>query len=325
LINRTTVWADRILNKCGIDESLACIAVVGSVGRREALKASDLDLLPIWSGDEADLPVFDQAMDQLRCILRFELSIDVSTSRDLMRSTQLTELSHAESIGGDKDDRRKLTQRILVLTEASQAGGKFKLLDVRSRILEAYVGNDGTQRTASRHPLAVCNDIARYFRTVCLDYKSRAETKPENWCLRNTKLRGARKFWYFSTLFAISSIISEVRTTDQENVAGAIVRILGDSPVIRLFRASAGDVKTAVGRILVEYAEYLRELGDNSVRNTLNSVEFETRFREQLPNGTINPFPSIYASSKKMHQEMIEVLGCSDPNIRRKVLDWFLL
>lgn len=326
LIRSTESCANAIFREYGVDSRFACISVVGSVGRREALEASDIDMLPIWGGPPSGFKPFKDAMEILRERIRQELSIEVSSSRDLMRCTQLSKLSNAITIGGDKDNRRSLTQRILILTEGSHAGGGLSLIDVRRRILEAYVGNQNTQRTASRHPLAVCNDIARYFRTVCVDYKSRAEAKPENWCVRHSKLRGARKFWYFSTAISIASIVAQVPVKDNETVVNRLIEILNIPPILRVFCAATGtDSKAVVGRLLGEFSTYLREMSNASVRSGLNLVEFEHRFSEELPNGGANPFPRIFNTTKRMHREMMLFIDTVDNNVREKLLDWFLL
>ena len=83
--------------------------------------------------------------------------MDASQGRDLMRAASLDELTNPEKIGGDKDDRVGLTQRILILTESAEAGGARPLSAVRREILQAYA----IERTAGRHPLAFCNDLAR--------------------------------------------------------------------------------------------------------------------------------------------------------------------
>ncbi len=320
--------ADEVLDQHRLDKNRACLAVVGSMGRHEAVEASDLDLLPIWcDGEPSDFHKFDTAMEDLRTRLRKELGIDVSTSRDLMKSAKLSTLTEVESIGGDADDRRKLTQRVLLLTESSQAGGHLSLDQVRRAILAAYVGDGTTTRTASRHPLAVCNDIARYYRTVCMDYKSRAESKPENWCLRLLKLRGARKFWYFSTLLSVSSKIVDGGGTPNEEQFDALAQIFSTPPIRRLYGAlaDADDARASAIDVLNAYLTYLHKLSSPDVRSALNSVEFESRMELALPGGGVNPFPDIYNRSKELHRNLRIALMTVPEPIREKAIDWFLL
>ena len=312
-----------VLDEHGVDSNNVCIGVVGSIGRHEGLYTSDVDLLPIWGGASSAFSDFAIVMENLREKVRHELSIDVSTSRDLMRSTQVSELCEAESIGGDTDDRRRLTQRILLLTESSQAGGHLSLNTVRRKILEAYVGDEVSQRTASRHPMSVSNDIARYYRTVCMDYKSRAETRPENWCLRVCKLRGQRKFWYLATLFSISQAFEDSSELNHSQKIDLLAKVFEFPPMLRLCMA-ASDAEIVA--IIECYIAYISELGEEDVRHALNLVIFDQRFEDLLPDGvTQNPFPSLYQQSKRLHEKMLEALVLAEPSIRKRALDWFLL
>jgi hypothetical protein len=174
----------------------ACCVVVGSVGRQEALEASDIDLIPVLRSAAA-LAGFQPHDKALRQGIKEKLGIKVSQGDDLTRCVSLEELTEPESIGGEKDGSSPLTKRILILTEGKQAGGKLPLNDVRQAVMKAYAGAD---RSRGRHVLSLCNDIARYYRTLCIEYKAKVDDPDKDWCTRNVKLRHSRKFWYFSCL-----------------------------------------------------------------------------------------------------------------------------
>lgn len=58
------------LNGSNLDPKHICIATVGSTARREAMEASDIDLLPVWCGDAKDLPHFEDLTGKVREDLR---------------------------------------------------------------------------------------------------------------------------------------------------------------------------------------------------------------------------------------------------------------
>jgi len=291
------------------------MTVMGSVGRREALDASDFDLVPV-ARDEETLEWLLTNNVELREGLAKALDIDVSMGRDLTKAVSLTYLTDPERIGGDQDGRTGLTQRILVLTEASQAGGGMPIATVRRDILSAYAH----ERTAGRHPLAYCNDLARYYRTVCIDYKGRVDTTAKDWCTRNVKLRHPRKVWYFSSLVSVVSISRNIRP-DHPAFVDELLGSLALPPILRLFQALNPSAKIAAGRLLDQYAWYLEFMADQSRRDQLASISHEMRYEPTINN----PFPSLQWNSKVLHAEMIAVLENLGAEVRSRILDWFLL
>ncbi|SCY90799.1 hypothetical protein [Rhizobium sp. NFACC06-2] len=325
LISKANAVVSASLQGSRLDQSQMCVAIVGSTARYEALEASDIDLLPIWSGSAADFPHFVDLTGKVREDLRRQLDVDVSTSRDLMRSTRLADLCKADGIGGDTDHRRTLTQRMLILTESEQLGGGLGIDEVRRRILEAYVGDRDYDRTVSKHPLAVCNDIARYYRTLCVDYKSRAETKPESWAERHAKLRNARKLWYFSTLLALSTQISGLKGKSHSYIFDAMAKTLSLTPALRLQAAVKTDSEEDARKVLTHYADYLTDMSEPAFRESLKDVSFEDRDEPKLSDGTINPYYAMHKRSREMTDAMISMVLNSPDEVRKQVFTWFLL
>lgn len=317
--------ATHSLDGSALDPSNICIAAVGSVARREAMTASDIDLIPIWKGDPKEFPHFNDLTGKVREDLRRATGLDVSTSRDLMRSTQLTTLRKADGIGGDQDYRRTLTQRMLILSESSHLAGGLSIEEVRREILEAYVGDREIERTVSRHPLAVCNDIARYYRTLCVDYKSRAETKPESWAERHAKLRNARKLWYFGTLVAISKNVADIQQGQHRELFDTLAKTLSLPPILRLFSAADGNALNHAVNVLNIFAKYLSDMGDQSFRDELSKIDYESREAETLSDGQRNRYRDMDARAREMSSFMIEMLLSTEEKVRRKAFNWFFL
>lgn len=191
LLSDVRMVCDGFLTSRGVKLEDVCMVIVGSVGRQEALEASDVDLIPVLSSAEV-LAAFLLRDKPLRQELRDKLGVKVSQGDDLTKCVSLEELTDPESIGGEKDGSSALTKRILILTEGKQAGGQLPLNEVRQAVMKAYAG---AERSRGRHVLSLCNDVARYYRTLCIEYKAKADDPDKDWCTRNMKLRHSRKFW----------------------------------------------------------------------------------------------------------------------------------
>lgn len=72
----------------GLDLNPLCIVVVGSVGRSEALGASDFDITPI-ARDESTLDAFLPHDQPIRQALRDALNVKVSKGEDLTKSISI--------------------------------------------------------------------------------------------------------------------------------------------------------------------------------------------------------------------------------------------
>lgn len=202
LCTDTQKCVEEYLEEHHLNEIDICLVAVGSVGRQEALGASDLDIIPVL-GPKTATANFDKHDRALRERIFSKLGIKVSKGEDLTRFVDIATLTDPDTIGGNKDDSSALTQRILILLESTQVGGKYPIREVRKKILEAYAGSE---RTRGRHVLSLCNDLARYFRTLCIEYKAKVDVQSKDWCTRNLKLRHTRKIWYFSCMLSIVSL-----------------------------------------------------------------------------------------------------------------------
>lgn len=302
------------LEKEGLAASELCFVAVGSVGRYEALSCSDLDLIPVLGNLSED--EFKPHDRPIRDAVSASLGVKVSQGDELTRFQRLEELTAPESIGGDKDSNTSLTKRVLILSEGAQAGGGLKLSDVRRPILETYAREE---RTRGRHLLTLNNDIARYYRTLCIEYKAKVDVGQKTWCTRNLKLRHSRKFWYFSTMLALADHAKKgVETGDA--LLSRVLDTIGQPPWERLL-AGLGTNTHVAGRVLEPYAWFLDFMSKPQNREALDAVTYEKRYDAEVKN----PFPAMKANSDLMHREMVSLLDVVDRPTRDRVLDWFLL
>lgn len=306
----------KLVTKAGVDESQVCFIATGSVGRREALEASDLDFMPVLA-DPATLAAYAGHDQEIRTRLSEHLGIKVSKGEDLTKPISLSELVDQETIGGDADGSTALTKRVLVLTESSSLGGGLALDDIRGKILHAYAAQE---RTRGRHVLSLCNDIARYYRTLCVEYKAKIDVDAKDWCTRNAKLRHSRKFWFFSTLVAFATVAeSDLHGSDAYVVA--LKERLRLPPYMRLVDALQDQSKELVWRVLEPYAFFLEFMSDPARRRALSTVDHAARY--SLQDG--NPFPLMKFNSDLLHYALVEIIEQMPRHLRRRIFDWFLL
>jgi hypothetical protein len=316
LIEQARASIDAYLRAESIDAATICIACVGSVGRREALESSDLDLIPILATKEA-LQLFRPHDSKIREVVRERLRVPISKGEDLTKAVALQDLVDPETIGGSRDDSGSLTKRVLILTESSQVAGELRLTEVRRAILDCY---SNPERTSGRHVLSLCNDIARYYRTLCIEYKAKVDVEDKDWCTRNMKLRHSRKIWYFSNIISISHLADD-NPIQRDTFADALCSLLDRPPCVRLLQALANSHPIEVGNLLEHLSYFIDFMSRKENRAALAKVTHEDRYNASLGN----PFPAVKFNSDALHNCMMSILNGLDPPRRKVVLDWFLL
>ena len=316
LVRRAKAIVEDYARQHGIDLRPLCVVVVGSVGRSEALEASDFDITPI-AADDATLTAFVPHDQPLREALRQALSMKVSKGEDLTKPMTLGSLTERESIGGPSDNSASLTKRMLILTESRQVAGGLTLKEVRRQILDAY---GSQERTSGRHTLSLCNDIARYYRTLCIEYKTKADDTDTDWCSRNLKLRHSRKIWYFANIIAIVKL-AEHHPRGQQDYNDELLAIFDQPPVVRLGSALRQSQPIELGRLLESYSVFLEFMSVDSNRRTLAQVAHDTRYQLRVDN----PFPAMKFNSDLLHRHIVQIVACLPPTTRQRVFDWFLM
>jgi hypothetical protein len=289
---------------------------VGSVGRREALRASDLDFIPILKDSDA-LKVYQEFDGQIRERIAQVANLKVSRGEDLTKAITLEHLTKKETIGGDEDSDTCLTKRVLILSESAQCGGGISIGDVRNRVLDAYAESE---RTSGRHILSLCNDLARYYRTLCINYKARVDIEEKAWAPRNAKLRHSRKFWYFSNALTIAELATSRPSGDVEYKRELLERLAAPPAMRLILAANAGKHTARLATILERYSFFLDFMSEQGNRDALADIEHGERYAT-----THSAYISLKLNSDVLHSEMMALLMEMDGKTRQTVLDWFLL
>ena len=299
----------------GVSIDNICFTVVGSVGRGEALEASDFDLTPI-ARDDAALAAFMPHDQAIRQELIKALGVKVSKGEDLTKPVAIASLIERESIGGPKDTSASLTKRMLILTESRQVTGGLDISEVRQNVLQAYGDQD---RTSGRHTLSLCNDIARYYRTLCIEYKAKADEQDTDWCTRNLKLRHSRKFWYFANIIAIVKL-AETHPRGQQDYNEELLALFNKPPIVRVGEALRDTQAVELGRLLESYSLFLEFMSNADNRKALASIAHEARYEPKIGN----PFPAMKFNSDLLHKHMMQIIDALPRTTRQRVYDWFL-
>jgi predicted nucleotidyltransferase len=194
------------------------IIVFGSLGRDEFTPGSDLDWTLLVDGiaDPAHLEVALAIKDKLE-----KLGHKLPGREGVFGSLAFShELIH--QIGGQDDTNANTTRRILLLLESAVIGKRDAHRRVLSSILLRYLKEDRGLwygSTEFKVPRFLLNDIARYWRTMAVDFASKQRARGnEGFAMRNIKLRLSRKLIFISGLLACFSCHLDLSEEEKKQI-----------------------------------------------------------------------------------------------------------
>lgn len=245
----------------------AAVLGLGSLGRYEASRLSDLDVAFLF--DPTLVPEVEaerlrrQALDLLRAAdfevaeKTFDKPID---ARMLLRN-----------IGGRNETNENLTYRALLLTESAGFYNPAYSRQLRDDIFGCY-RNGMVSR--GRHLASLGNDLHRYYRTLCLDYRWKVEEEGKEWALRVMKLRHARKIWHLANIaLQCAAREAEERGGDHDTT---LAESLGKPPLLKIATSAEASLRTDLSRrIFLAYDAFLGQISSPAVRAELLALRYD--------------------------------------------------
>ena len=254
---------------------LAALAI-GSIGRYEALEASDVDFALLYDPDRADEPSASSARAAMMDPLKNAGFEDISekTFVDPMDVSSLL-----TDVGGKDDTNLSLTYRALILTEAAWLYNVAEGKALAERIINVYQSGLSTR---GRFLTSLSNDLHRYYRTLCVDYRFKIEQENKGWAIRNMKLRHARKLWHLANL-CLQCAAASKESVDEHD--GMLAQHLSEPPLLKLVTAMKETGGLSVcSDVWALYDNFLASIRDPAFRAALDSVEYADR--DQSPEFT---------------------------------------
>jgi predicted nucleotidyltransferase len=197
------------------------VVVFGSLARNELTSGSDIDWTLLVDGlanprHYEDSMAIDDRVRELghRGPGREGTFGGLAFSHDLIHR-----------IGGNDDTNRNTTQRILLLLESAAIGPADAYERTIRNVLKRYVIEDygWLHRSGPFNvPRFLQNDIARYWRTVAVDFAyKRRQRRGDGWAIRTVKLRLSRKMTFVAGLLACFSCATDPSLQIDEDAHGA--------------------------------------------------------------------------------------------------------
>lgn len=303
--------AGRKLESLGV-----ALVVAGSLGRLESLSLSDIDLVTLCPSMPSDeVKALDKA---IRSELRRELGAEVSQGDNFTGPTFLVEVVSPSQIGGTCDNVNLLTKRACILTETRAVLNETFASEFRRKITREFLRTPEVRR---RYFIPLIDEVVRYYRTLCIDYKSRVDYEGKPWALRYLKLRCSRKYWFFSLVLGFTSLIIRSEPVDDagdNRLEELLLTLLDETPTVRIEKALALAGISLHQPLFAHYGLFLREMSHKETRENLRQLEYGRRHDSPL-------FMTLKHNADHLHRSMVEIIESMPPMWRRHLLSRFLL
>ena len=245
----------------------AATFALGSLGRREASDQSDLDLAFVYDSGRVGRGEAEDLRRRHIDALRDRFDIPEKTFR---RAIDIDDLVH--NVGGRRDSNDRLTYRALLLTEGAWLAQPRFAARVRRAIFDVYAHG---RITRGRFLTSLGNDLHRYYRTVCIDYRHKVEEQDKAWAVRSLKLRHARKLWHLAN---VALALWAVDIDDDDERDELLCERLHWPTLTRLVEAMAHFGAAQRCRPVFEaYDRFLAALADPESRAALGDVSYTRR------------------------------------------------
>jgi hypothetical protein len=238
----------------------------GSLGRLEASSESDLDLAFLFDSELIDPAAAERQREQVIATLAAAFAIPQKTFAQAIDLRSLT-----RNIGGRFDTNETLTYRALLLTEgACLAGEGWRM---KHAVFRAYAD---AQISRGRFLASLGNDLHRYYRTLCMDYRHKVEELDKSWAIRVLKLRHSRKLWHLANLALQCWAVDAI--ADDHSRDEVLAARIGWPSLVRLFGALDHFGASELAREpFLCFDKFLAALADPEVREELVTLDYDDR------------------------------------------------
>ena len=130
------------------------------------------------------------------------------------------------------------------------------------------------------------NELHRYYRTICVDYRNKVEEHDKSWALRVLKLRHARKMWHLANLvtqcrlYARASQAASGRSELGVGPGGSVdwMGELVRPPLHRLLDSIQYlSAEQHISSLLQSYDNFLSSMASRELRSRLEQVPHQNR------------------------------------------------
>jgi predicted nucleotidyltransferase len=288
----------------------ASIVVFGSLARFELTSGSDIDWALLLDGPS------DPRHHQVS--RRIASAVHALTDKNVGQEGTFGSLvsSHdlVNYIGGEGDTNSNTTRRNLLLLESRAIGNDEAYNRVKRNLLQRYLSEDSglwRKEVKNKLPHFLLNDMARYWRTMTVDYAYKERTRGGSGIpLRNVKLGLSRKLIYVSGLLAcytchldFTDNIERENFYSQQNTAGLVARLhktleMYPLELIASVLSTFPEHSVAARLLFDTYDQFLGMLLDEKTRTHLEKLHSDTCSSD-----------GIYKRAKTLRREFQDALS----------------
>jgi hypothetical protein len=262
----------------------------GSLGRMEASDESDLDLAFLYDSERIDREAAEARRHRMVAALADEFEIPQKT---FDRAIDLRAL--IRNVGGRRDTNENLTYRALLLTEGAWLAGAGR--HMKHAVFGAYA--DGLI-SRGRFLGSLGNDLHRYYRTLCMDYRHKVQELDKSWAIRLFKLRHSRKLWHLANIALQCWVVDAIEDDEARDVT--LAARIGWPSLLRLEGALEhfGAAELAREPFLV-FDRFLAALADPEARAELAALDYEARESSVL-------YRDLYANAARLDEALADIV-----------------
>lgn len=291
--------------------SVHLLAAAGSLARKEASPASDLDLIIVTEKDLVEEGP-RESLKEWRANLCKSLGLDSHNPRGVFAHPLSLEEIRAGA-GSEKEPYAKASIRILTLLESDWISAQDNYSAALTHIIGEYSAD--VEKDPRKNFVFLMNDVIRYFRTVCVNYQhTKSETEDGKWPVRNIKLRHSRVLMYFSMIATIGLLSRE--HSDQK--IHALKSMIELPPLRRLFVCYQISGDMSFYKIAGLYDVFLDVLSEKESRDELKGLEYDDRYDSRI-------FAHLKATSDALCSELLRFYEARRPDWDNRFFEYMLV